>query len=294
MGGWAGGVGRHSESVKMTTKLDIALAQMRSGIDPERNLRDASALIREAAATGARLVATPETTHLVQKDADRAFAVMKTQDEEPAIPAFSALAKELGIHLLIGSMAIRIDERRAANRSVLFAPDGSIAATYDKAHMFDVGLGKGETYRESDNYQAGSHLAVADIEGTKLGLSICYDVRFAYLYRRLAKAGAQIISVPAAFTKPTGRAHWEILLRARAIETGAYVIAPAQGGLHEDGRKTWGHSIIIGPWGEVVAELDHDKPGILTATLDMRKVEEARRRVPALEHDRDLEGPEGV
>ncbi len=294
MGGWAGGGGRHSESVKMTTKLDIALVQMRSGIDPERNLRDASALIREAAATGARFVATPETTHLVQKDADQAFAVMKTQDEEPAIPAFSALAKELGIHLLIGSMAIRIGERKAANRSFLFAPDGSIAATYDKAHMFDVGLGKGETYRESDNYQAGKQLAVADIDGAKLGLSICYDVRFAYLYRRLAKAGAQIISVPAAFTKPTGRAHWEILLRARAIETGAYVIAPAQGGLHEDGRKTWGHSVIIGPWGEVVAELDHDEPGILTATLDMRKVEEARRRVPALEHDRDLEGPQGV
>lgn len=278
----------------MTTKLDIALVQMRSGVDPERNLADASALIREAAATGARLVATPETTHLVQKDADQAFAVMKTQDEEPAIPAFSALAKELGIHLLIGSMAIRIGERKAANRSFLFAPDGAIAATYDKAHMFDVGLGKGETYRESDNYQAGAQLEVADIDGARLGLSICYDVRFAYLYRRLAKAGAQIISVPAAFTKPTGRAHWEVLLRARAIETGAYVIAPAQGGLHADGRKTWGHSLIIGPWGEVIAELDHDEPGILTASLDMRKVEEARRRIPALEHDRDLAGPEGV
>lgn len=278
----------------MTTKLDIALVQMRSGIDPERNLTDASALIREAAASGARFVATPETTHLVQKDADQAFAVMKTQGEEPAIPAFSALAKELGIHLLIGSMAIRIGERKAANRSFLFSPEGAIAATYDKAHMFDVGLGKGETYRESDNYQAGTQLAVADVDSAKLGLSICYDVRFAYLYRRLAKAGAQIISVPAAFTKPTGRAHWEILLRARAIETGAYVIAPAQGGLHEDGRKTWGHSVIIGPWGEIVAELEHDEPGILLASLDMRKVEEARRRVPALEHDRDLEGPEGV
>lgn len=278
----------------MGTKLDIALVQMRSGIEPETNLRDATALIRDAASQGARLVATPETTHLVQKDADQAFAVMKTQDEEPAIPAFSALAKEQGIHLLIGSLAIRIGDRKAANRSFLFAPDGSIAARYDKAHMFDVGLGQGETYRESDNYEAGTQLAMADVDDARVGLSICYDVRFAYLYRRLAQAGAQIISVPAAFTKPTGRAHWEILLRARAIETGSYIIAPAQGGLHADGRKTWGHSIIVGPWGEIVAALDHDAPGILTATLDMRKVEEARRRIPALEHDRAIEGPEGV
>ncbi|MDF1768418.1 carbon-nitrogen hydrolase family protein [Maricaulis sp.] len=271
--------------------MEVALVQMRSGIDPAENVATASALIRAAAADGATFIATPETTHLVQKDADAAFAVMRTPEDDPAIPVFAALAKDLGIWLLIGSLAVRIGERLAANRSYLFSPAGEIAATYDKAHMFNVGLGQGETYRESDNYQAGDRLVVQDIDGARLGLSICYDVRFAYLYRRLAQAGAQILTVPAAFTKPTGRAHWDVLLRARAIETGSFVLAPAQGGLHADGRKTWGHSIIIGPWGETVAELDHDNPGLLRASLDLRKVAEARRRVPALEHDRELAGP---
>ena len=275
----------------MSGKLDIALIQMRSGIDPERNLADAADLIRQAAAKGAKLIATPETTHLVQKDADQAFAVMKGEAADPALGFFAGLAEELGIDLLIGSLAIKLAERRAANRSFLFGPDGAIKARYDKAHMFDVGLGQGETYRESANYQAGDELIIAEAGGVKLGLSICYDVRFAYLYRALAKAGAQVLTVPAAFTRPTGRAHWEILLRARAIETGSYILAPAQGGLHEDGRKTWGHSLVIGPWGEIVAGLDHDEPGILHAALDMRKVEEARRRIPALEHDRMLKYP---
>lgn len=274
--------------------LDIALVQMRSGIDPAANIDDATRLIREAAATGARLVATPETTHLVQKDAARAFERMYLPEDDPAVPAFSALAKELGIVLLIGSLAVRTRGKRAANRSFLFGSDGALLATYDKAHMFDVGLGKGETYRESDNYAPGETLVVAEAAGARLGLSICYDVRFAYLYRRLAQAGAQILTVPAAFTRPTGRAHWEVLLRARAIETGSYVIAPAQSGMHEDGRKTWGHSMVVGPWGEVVAVREDDAPGVLTATLDLAKVEEARRRIPALEHDRVLAGPAGV
>lgn len=273
----------------MKTSLDIALIQMRSGIDPQRNLEDAAVLIRQAAADGARLVATPETTHLVQKNANQAFAVMQTQDEDPAIGFFSALANELDIDLLIGSLAIRIGERKAANRSFLFGPDGALKATYDKAHMFDVGLGQGETYLESANYQAGEELVVTEAGGIKLGLSICYDLRFAYLYRALAQAGARVLIVPAAFTRPTGRAHWEVLLRARAIETGSFILAPAQGGLHEDGRRTWGHSMVVGPWGEIIAQLDHDEPGILSARLDMRKSDEARRRVPALEHDRTLE-----
>lgn len=273
----------------MTNPLDIALVQMRSGIDPDRNLVNAERLIRQAAGEGAKLVATPETTHLVQKDADQAFAVLKPEAKEPALGFFALLAEELGIDLLIGSLAIKLAERRAANRSFLFGPDGAIKARYDKAHMFDVGLGQGETYRESANYQAGQALVLAEAGGFKLGLSICYDIRFAYLYRGLAKAGAQVLTVPAAFTRPTGRAHWETLLRARAIETGSYVLAPAQGGQHEDGRKTWGHSMIVGPWGEIIAQLDHDEPGILHARLDMRKVEEARRRIPALEHDRILD-----
>jgi predicted amidohydrolase len=273
-------------------RLDVALVQMRSGIDPAANIAAATDLIRKAAATGARLVATPETTHLVQKDAAEALKVMHAPETEPAIPAFAALAKELGISLLIGSLAVRTAERKAANRSFLFAPDGGLVATYDKAHMFDVGLGQGETYRESDNYRAGDRLVVAEAEGARLGLSICYDVRFAYLYRRLAQAGAQILTVPSAFTRPTGRAHWEVLLRARAIETGSYVLAPAQGGLHEDGRRTWGHSMIVGPWGNIVATLEDDEPGVLTASLDLTKVEESRRRIPALTHDRDLQGPD--
>ena len=273
------------------SQLDVALVQMRSGCDPKANLEDATRLIREAAATGARFVATPETTHLVQKDATQAFAAMHTEADDPGIPAFSALAKELGITLLIGSLAIKLEARRAANRSFLFGSDGVLRATYDKAHMFDVGLGQGESYHESTNYQPGSKLVIADIDGARLGLSICYDLRFAYQYRKLAQAGAQILTVPAAFTRPTGRAHWEVLLRARAIETGSYVIAPAQGGLHEDGRRTWGRSMMVGPWGEIVAQLGHDDPAILTATLDMAKVEEARRRIPALNHDRELTGP---
>jgi len=268
--------------------MRCALVQMRSGTDPQANIETACEMIRRAAADGAEIVATPETTHLVQKDADQAFAVLQTEADEPAIPVFAALARELGINVLIGSLAIRLAERKAANRSFLFGPGGEILARYDKAHMFDVGLGQGETYRESANYQAGETLSVTDLGGLKLGLSICYDVRFAYLYRALAKAGAAVISVPAAFTRPTGRAHWEILLRARAIETGSYIIAPAQGGLHEDGRKTWGHSMIVGPWGEIIARLDDAEPGILHADLDVRKVTEARRRIPALEHDREL------
>lgn len=271
--------------------IKTALIQMRSGIDPAANLAMACDLIRDAAGQGATLIATPEATHLLQKDADQAFAVMRAAQDDPAIPAFAALAKELSITLLIGSLAVRLAERRAANRSFLFAPDGQLLATYDKAHMFDVGLGQGETYRESANYQAGDRLVVADIGAARLGLSICYDVRFAYLYRRLAQAGAQILTVPAAFTRPTGRAHWEVLLRARAIETGSWVIAPAQAGLHEDGRRTWGHSMIVDPWGAVTAMLDHDEPGILLAELNMDKVADARSRIPALLHDRKLSGP---
>ena len=264
---------------------------MRSGIDPARNIADATRLIREAAGQGATLVCTPETTHLVQKDADALFAVIHTQDDEPAIPAFAALARELGVWLLIGSMAVRIDERRAANRSFLFSPDGKIAATYDKIHMFDVGLAAGETYSESTHYQGGDRAVLADLGAARLGLTICYDVRFAYLYRRLAQAGAQIIAAPSAFTVPTGRAHWETLIRARAIETGSFVLAPAQGGLHEDGRKTWGHSLIVDPWGEIIASLDHDEPGVLVAALDLAKVDKTRHRIPSLKHDRTVTEP---
>jgi predicted amidohydrolase len=271
--------------------MRVALVQMRSGADASRNFADAERLIREAAAEGAQFIATPETTHLVQKDAEKLFEALHYPDDDPVIPAFAKLAEELGVTLLVGSLALRDGERRAVNRSHLFGTDGQLLATYDKAHMFDVGLGQGEVYSESTHYQAGDRAVLADVPGARLGLTICYDVRFAYLYRRLAQAGAQIIAVPAAFTRPTGKAHWEILLRARAVETGSYILAPAQGGLHEDGRKTWGHSMIVGPWGDIIAQLDHDEPGILVTDIDLEKVETARTRIPALHHDREISGP---
>lgn len=273
------------------TKWTAGLVQMRSGTDPRRNLSDAGDFIREAAGQGAQLVCTPETTHLVQKDADALFDVLRTPDDDPAIPAFAALADELGIWLLIGSLALKIGERRAVNRSFLFAPDGAIAATYDKIHMFDVGLGAGETYSESTSYQAGSAAVLAEAGTLRIGLTICYDLRFAYLYRRLAQAGATVITAPSAFTVPTGRAHWETLIRARAIETGSWLLAPAQGGQHEDGRKTWGHSLVIDPWGAITASLDHDEPGILMAEIDPEKSASARTRIPSLRHDREIIGP---
>ncbi|WP_421787851.1 carbon-nitrogen hydrolase family protein [Hyphobacterium sp.] len=271
--------------------MRAGLIQMRSGVSTEANLEAADTLIRKAVSDGAQFVATPETTHLVQKDADRLFETMRTPEDDPAIPFFASLARELGITLLIGSLALKVGDRRAVNRSHLFGSDGCIIATYDKIHMFDVGLGKGETYSESTNYRPGDEAVLADVPGARLGLTICYDVRFPYLYRRLAQVGAEIFTVPAAFTRPTGKAHWNTLLRARAIETGSYVLAPAQGGQHEDGRKTWGHSLIVGPWGEVVAGLDHDEPGCLIADVEIGKVASARKRIPSLEHDRRFTGP---
>lgn len=277
--------------------IKLALIQMRSGTDPERNLDDAEALIREAAASGAKFVLTPETTTLVQKDAERLFGQIHTSEVEPAIVRFADLADSLGIDLLIGSMALKGGAKsddgrdRAVNRSHLFGPDGALKACYDKIHMFDVALGGGETYSESTNYAPGDRAVLTEAAGGKLGLTICYDVRFATLYRRLAQAGAQMISVPSAFTRPTGRAHWETLLRARAIETGSFILAPAQGGKHEDGRKTWGHSMVIGPWGEIIAHLDHDEPGVLHAEIDLDEVASARSRIPSLSNDREFTGP---
>ncbi|MEQ8406554.1 MAG: carbon-nitrogen hydrolase family protein [Oceanicaulis sp.] len=271
--------------------LKLALCQMRSGVEPARNIDDAEAMIREAAAKGARLIATPETTHLMQRDGAALFETLCTPAEEPALVRFADLADSLSVTLVIGSLALKGPDGRAVNRQHVFGPDGALLAVYDKIHMFDVKIGAGEVYRESDNYAPGDKAVVVDAAGTTLGLSICYDVRFAYLYRRLAKAGASILTVPSAFTKPTGRAHWEVLLRARAIETGSFVIAPAQGGKHEDGRKTYGHSMVIGPWGEVIAEKDDEEPGLLFAEIDPADAEAARARVPALAGDREVAGP---
>jgi predicted amidohydrolase len=213
------------------------------------------------------------------------FAKVKPQDEDTALAAFRVLSEELGLWLLIGSLPIKIAERRCANRSFLIDPKGQVRATYDKIHMFDVDLPNGEVYRESRNYRPGEQAVVADLPWGKLGLSVCYDLRFPQLYRTLAKNGASFLTVPAAFTHTTGQAHWHVLQRARAIETGCFVIAPAQCGLHENGRRTFGHSLIVDPWGAIIGE-GGDDPGVIVADIDPAKVTEARARVPALTHDR--------
>ncbi len=271
-----------------------ACVQMRTSTDIDRNVEDACALIREAAKAGARFVATPETTALMELGAKRLFANIVAEEDDRVLRAFRVLASDLNINLLIGSLAIKVAEDKAANRSFLITPDGAIAARYDKIHMFDVDLGNGEAYRESKNYRAGGEAVLADLPslgaGRKLGMTVCYDLRFPHLYRQLAQAGAGVLTVPSAFTKPTGEAHWHVLLRARAIETGCFVVAPAQGGPHENGRETYGHSLIIDPWGEVLAEAGAD-PCVILAEIDPAKIDEARSRIPSLTHDRAIIAP---
>ena len=265
--------------------MKIAAIQMRSGVDIEANLVAAETLIRAAAKEGASFIATPEMTHLLQRSPKQLFGAITDEADDLGVKHFAALAKELGIDLLIGSLAIKTAENRAANRSFLFGKDGQIKARYDKIHLFDVTVSKTETWKESNVYDRGNIAVMADIDGAKLGLSICYDVRFASLYRHYGQSGADIITVPAAFTRPTGEAHWGALLRARAIETGSFVIAPAQGGPHEDGRETYGHSLIIGPWGDIRAHLDSHQPGYICADIDLGDVQDARRKIPAWNHD---------
>ena len=270
--------------------LPVALVQMRSGRDIARNVTDLSALVREAAAGGARYVQTPENSTAMDEDKARLKAVAGTEETSPALAAFRDLARALSIWLHIGSMAIAHLNGKLANRSFLLAPDGAIAARYDKIHMFDVDLAGGETYRESANFEPGSQAVVAELPGGKLGLSICYDLRFPALYRALAQAGAHILAVPSAFTVQTGEAHWHVLMRARAIETGSYVLAAAQGGRHENGRETFGHSLIVAPNGAILAEAGIE-PCVVRAHIDSSVVDEFRRRIPALRHDRDFAKP---
>lgn len=267
--------------------MKLAAIQLCSGTDIAKNIAHASALIREAAAQGADFIVTPEMTNIIQRSPKRLHSLIKPQSDAPEIAAFSMLAKETSTPLLIGSMAFKSGEKRAVNRSILFAPDGQIIAQYDKIHLFDVTISRSETWKESSVYDRGTRAVLADIDGVKLGLSICYDLRFAALYRHYGQAGAHIITAPAAFTIPTGRAHWETLLRARAIETGSFMIAPAQGGAHEDGRRTWGHSMIIGPWGDIRAQIDHDEPGFCLAEIDLEDVEAARAKIPAWNYNPD-------
>lgn len=267
--------------------MKIAAIQLRSGVDIDANLKAAEILIRRAASDGAQLIATPEMTHILQRSPKGLFAAITDEANDLGVKYFMALAKELSVDLLIGSLAIKTGEKRAVNRSFLFGPKGNIKARYDKIHLFDVTVSREETWKESNIYDRGNKAIIADIKGAKLGLSICYDLRFPSLYRHYGQSGVDIIAVPAAFTRPTGKAHWDSLLRARAIETGSFIIAPAQGGIHEDGRTTYGHSLIIGPWGDIRVHLSHDEPGYICTEIDLDDVKDARRKIPAWNYEPD-------
>lgn len=271
-----------------TTIFRAALVQLCSGREIASNMTFACGMIRAASAQGAHYIQTPENTALVELDSDRLFARIRPEAETAVLGQFSDLAKALGVWLHIGSVAIRVGDRQAANRSYLFAPDGRVAARYDKIHMFDVDLPSGESYRESKNYRPGGIAVNVDLPWGRLGMTTCYDLRFPEQYKALARAGADLIAVPAAFTRQTGQAHWHVLLRARAIETGCFVMAAAQGGDHEVGRATYGHSLIVSPWGEVLAE-GGESPGIVCADIDVAQVAQARTRIPALTHVRDFD-----
>lgn len=270
----------------MQDKIRVAAIQMCSGISPEANLAAIADLVGEAAAAGATYVLTPEVSVAFAGNRDELARVAGPFENNPAITALSALAAEHGIYLHLGSLAVADGEGLFTNRSVLFAPDGSMPAQYDKIHLFDADPPGDRPYRESATYRGGNEAVVTRAPGFGLGMSICYDVRFPKLYNALAEAGADVMAVPAAFTVPTGKAHWEVLVRARAIETGSYVIAAAQGGAHENGRATWGHSMIVDPWGAIVAEMKDDVPGIIVTDIDLAKTADARARVPALANAR--------
>ena len=272
------------------TKFRAACIQLRSTDDVLENIRLTSELVREAKGKGAQLIATPENTTLMAPDGGAKLERSFDETHDPALPAFAALAEELGIWLLVGSLAIKVSDTKTANRSFLIDPKGRIAARYSKIHLFDVDLPSGEKYRESNTVAGGDSATLVETPWGKIGLTICYDVRFPHLYRALAQKGAFLLTVPSAFTETTGKAHWHILLRARAIENGAFVLAPAQGGTHANGRKTYGHSLIVTPWGEILAE-GGTEPGVIVADIDPAAATDARARVPNLLHDRPYKGP---
>jgi predicted amidohydrolase len=261
---------------------------MCSGRDVASNLRAAEELIREAASRGAQYVQTPEITTLMETERQRLFAAVGPQEGNGAVAHFCNLAGALRIWLHVGSMPVLVESGKVANRAFLISPEGTLAARFDKIHMFDIDLPGGESYRESKNYRAGNRAVIAPLPWGTLGITVCYDLRFPQLYRALAKAGADFLAIPSAFTRPTGEAHWHVLLRARAIENGAYVFAAAQAGRHEAGRETYGHSLIVSPWGDVLAE-GGVHPCVIVADIASSEVREARRRVPSLQHDRPFQ-----
>jgi deaminated glutathione amidase len=276
--------------------MRVGLVQLCVTDDPGANLSQTLGFVREAAAQGAQFVLTPECTNGLSSNRDRQRAVLQTENADVTLAGLRAEAAALGVWLLIGSLGIKTGDAdgRFANRSYLIDPRGQIAAWYDKIHMFDVNVSETEVYRESAAYRPGDRAVLAETPFAKVGLTVCYDVRFSHLYRALAQGGADIITVPAAFNHITGAAHWEVLLRARAIETGCFVLAPAQTGFHAEmagkGRKTHGHSLAISPWGEVLAD-GGVEPGVTVVDLDMAEVAKARARVPSITHDRAFTGP---
>jgi predicted amidohydrolase len=265
-----------------------AMIQMRSGLKPDANIDNAVRMIGEAKSAGAEYVLTPEMTNILAAKREQLFAVVVEEEADASLAAMRTIARKLGIYVHVGSLAIKLSHDRAANRSFLIDPKGDIAARYDKIHMFDVDLADGESYRESRNYRPGELAVLADLPWGRLGLTVCYDLRFPALYRALAEAGATMLAIPSAFTKQTGEAHWHVLMRARAIENGCFVFAAAQAGKHENGRETFGHSLIVDPWGRIIAE-GGTEPGVVMAEIDPAQVTNARSRIPSLQHGRRFE-----
>jgi len=274
----------------------VGLVQLTASDDPAANLTETTDFIGQAVAGGATFVLTPEVTNCVSTSRSHQSEILRKQENDASLAALQAQAHDLGVWVLIGSLALATDEPdgRFANRSFLIDPSGKIVATYDKIHMFDVNVSETETYRESASFRPGNTAIVAETAFARIGMSVCYDLRFPHLYRNLAQAGAQIITVPAAFSPVTGAAHWETLLRARAIETGCFILAPAQTGEHRQmqgkSRKTWGHSLVVSPWGKVLADAGRIK-GVTLVDIDLSDVSSARQRIPSLCHDRPYEGP---
>ena len=268
-------------------KFRVGLVQLRTGKNIQENLVQAEGFIRDAARRGANYVQTPENTLVMEVDAQHLLEKISPEDQTEGVAQFSRLAQELRIWLHIGSLAIKVGERRAVNRAFLFAPNGEAVCRYDKIHMFDVDLPSGESYRESVTFEPGTCTYVADLPWGGLGIATCYDMRFGEQYKAMARAGAKFLTAPSAFTKVTGEAHWHVLLRARAIENGCFVFAAAQGGRHANGRTTYGHSVAISPWGEILAEAGTE-PGVIVADIDAGEVDRVRARIPALDHTRDF------
>jgi deaminated glutathione amidase len=272
----------------MASKFRAGLIQLRSSRSVEANIDAATKLVRQAKAAGAEYVQTPEMTSIYESSRKGLFAAIVEEERDPALAAFRELAREFKLYFHIGSLAVKASPEKAANRALLIDPNGDIVARYDKIHLFDVDLANGESYRESNTYRPGDTAVIAELPWGKLGVTVCYDLRFPALYRALAEAGAEFLAIPSAFTKQTGEAHWHVLMRARAIETGSFVLAAAQGGHHENGRDTFGHSIAVDPWGRVLAE-GGVEPGVIMVEIDPALVAEARRRIPSLQHGRRFE-----